>query len=448
MSAEVFPELVTGRDDAFEQGAWRVVAGTSRRGGASCNMTERVLEVPLSSDATARVVRAHELMHIRISPHLPTVGLLDGVSARALECAEELRVNTLLSSLGFSTQLLRDGTEKLGARQTAQNRDWREAVRFLLAVIGTGGEREFLAGVKSEQPTWIAGLRAVKKRALKINADLGLEVLASTRVGVEGIGMGYRQSTVAIAKLVDLAGDSMAPVGTEALRQFRRALEPGGRRAPSGRFADLVFDDSIVRSPRVRRTSTRSISPSTSGTVLRYPGRLLTDPQGRAFGAKSRARGGVVVIDQSGSMDVGVEELQDLLNFAPDAVIVGYSHRPGDNGLTPNAWVLANNTGVVETAPVGNVGNGVDAPVLAWAARQARRKGPIVWVTDGQVTDSNDHPNDALSNECAILVRTNRIRLVRNLGEAGRALRCHTPLVPSNFGRVGRKLAENKGKIP
>ena len=65
----VFPELVTGREDGFASRPWTVKAGSTQRGEASCNLTERILEVPLGRDATSRVIRAHELMHARVSPH-------------------------------------------------------------------------------------------------------------------------------------------------------------------------------------------------------------------------------------------------------------------------------------------------------------------------------------------------------------------------------------------
>jgi hypothetical protein len=432
--------------DGFEQGPWTLRPGTTSRGGASCNLTERILEVPLGADATSRVVRAHELMHIRVSPHQGARSThCDEVSARALECAEEFRVNTLLADLGFATTLLRDGTEKSGARRLAEEGDWREAVCFLLAVVTTGAERDYLAGIRSAQPTWVAGLRAVKKRAVKIMVEIGVDVVASTELDADGVPLGYLRGTVAVAKMIDLASRAMAPVGPEALRQFRRSLEPGGRRAPSGHFASLVFDESLAGAHRPRSASLRRPAASVSGTVLRYPGRLLTDHQFRAFGAKKWSHGGIVVIDQSGSMDIGLDDVAKLLRCAPDADIVGYSHRPGDLGSTPNAWMLASRGTVVRGAPVGNVGNGVDGPVLRWAVARSSARGPIVWVTDGQVTDSNDHPNEFLSEECAILVRKYRIRMVRDLGDAGRALRCHRPLVPLNFGRVGRKLLEIRG---
>lgn len=443
MSAQVFPELVTGRRDGFVQGPWEIRHGTSSRGGASCNLSERVLEVPLGDDPASRVVRAHELMHVRVSPFAGPWSLaLRDVTPRALECAEELRVNTLLERAGFATALLRDGTEKAAGKRVAAAGDWHEALRFMLAVIGTGGERDYMAGVRTSQPTWMAGLRAVRKRVLQILSEMTTEGLSDTTVNAEGLSVGYVNATVSVARIVELATHAKAPVGADELRRFRRSLEPGGRRAASGRFAVLRFDDSIEREHRSRSQTVRRLRPAVSGTVMRYPGRLLTDDLQRAFASKTSAHGGVVVIDQSGSMDISSTELERLLLRAPNAVVVGYSHRPGDSGETANAWVLAELGGVSTSAPAGNVGNGVDGPILRWAVHRGRGAGPIVWVTDGQVTDSNDHPSDELTEECALLVRKHRISMVRELRDAGRALACYRPFVPSEFGRVGRKLLE------
>ena len=57
-------------------------------------------------------------------------------------------------------------------------------------------------------------------------------------------------------------------------------------------------------------------------------------------------------------------------------------------------------------------------------------------------------PDEALTAYCAQLVRSHRIRLVRELDDAGRALtstRSTAPSAWSHFGRLGRKLLENKG---
>jgi hypothetical protein len=68
-----------------------------------------------------------------------------------------------------------------------------------------------------------------------------------------------------------------------------------------------------------------------------------------------------------------------------------------------------------------------------------------VWVTDGQVTDSHDHPDAELTRECALLVRTHRMRLARDLSEATGLLRMSRENAASRlraFGRVGQQLLE------
>jgi hypothetical protein len=57
-----------------------------------------------------------------------------GVTTRALECAEEARVNELLRRSGFDVSLLRDGSEASSAARLGANDAWSEAVYFTLAV--------------------------------------------------------------------------------------------------------------------------------------------------------------------------------------------------------------------------------------------------------------------------------------------------------------------------
>jgi hypothetical protein len=444
----VFPELVTGRDDGFVNASWTVRSGSTRRGEASCNLTDRILEVPLGGDATSRVVRAHELMHARVSPHRIEHGdVLDEVAPRALECAEELRINTLIARLHFDVSLLRDGSEKEGARRIAERGDWSEAVCFLMAVLGTGGEKEYLAGIRKIEPTWMAGLRALRKRALGLMDTFTSSALGSTRLNEELLPSGYVDATVVLARILSQSMAARPPTSPEELRAFRRSLEPGGRRPPTGRFASLTFDDSVQMVARPRGSGVRHARPSTTGPTMRYPSRLLTDERKRAFAGRSTSHGGVIVIDQSGSMDIDDESWSRLLRRAPDALVVGYSHRPGDNGVTPNAWILANRGAVASTIRSGNIGNGVDGAVLAWAVRQRHGSEPIVWVTDGQITDSHDHPDEHLTLQCAEMVRRHRIRLARELDDTARALSKGRVTARSQwprFGRLGRKLLESQ----
>jgi hypothetical protein len=440
VNGSAFPELVHGRRDGFEQGPWVIERGSALRGGASCNLTERILRVPDGVDGASRVVRAHELMHIRVSPHSSDHSPDDAeITSRALECAEEYRVNLLLSRLGFDVSQLCDGTERHGGQRLAESGQWGETLCFYFAVLGTGAESHFLRGVRSKEPSWPAALRALKKRVQTMVSSMDATQLGETELNDEGIPRGFAEVTVPIARMLSRSMGAAIPESPEALRVFRRSLEPGSRRAPSAVFAPLVFDETMNYLTRERRSIHRRPRPSVTGTVMRFPGRLLTDPLQRAFARKATSVGGVIVIDQSGSMDVTTAELEVMLSGAPDALIVGYSHRPGDAGHTPNAWVLANEGRVARVPRTGNIGNGVDGPVLRWALHQARCGEPVVWVTDGQVTDSHDHPCHSLSLECASLVQRYRIRLASNLGEVESILR-GLRVSQDSFGRVGREL--------
>jgi hypothetical protein len=441
----IYPELVTGRHDD-ESRAWTIQEGSTMRGEASCNLQERILEVPLAASEQARVVRAHELMHARVSPRADyLVRCLDEVSPRALECAEELRVNTLIGRLGFDLTTLSDGTEKLGARRLAESGQWGEALCFLMAVLGTGAERDFFNGVRHGASPWLPALRNLRKRALEI-FSLDTRVLGATHLDDAGLPSGYACSTLVLARLLTQSAAARVPTSAEELRAFRRSLEVGGRRPATGVFATLVVDETIFPEHSSRGQRDRTWRVSTTGTALRYPGRLLTDDQRRAFAHQVPRHGGVVVVDQSGSMDIEADALRALVRQAPHALVIGYSHRPGDRGHTPNAWMLCERGRLASRSPSGNVGNGVDGPVLRWAASLRRAGEPFVWVTDGQVTDSHDYPDATLTRHCAELVQRHRIRLVRDLGDAVSVLRTNRPNTPaqwSSFGRVGQSLRES-----
>lgn len=440
----IYPELVSGRDDD-EARAWTVRRGSTMRGEASCNLKDRILEVPLETSEQARVVRAHELMHARVSPRVDyLLQALDEVSPRSLECAEELRVNTLIGRLGFDVATLCDGTEKLGARRLAESGQWDEALCFLMAVLGTGAERDFFNGIRQGAPSWLPALRNLRKRALEIFSQETAQ-LGATHLDDAGLPSGYARSTLVLARLLTQSGAARVPTNAEELRSFRRSLEVGGRRPPTGTFAPLVLDETLFPSRAGSGRRDRAWRPSTSGTVLRYPGRLLTDDQRRAFAHQVPRHGGVLVIDQSGSMDVSLDALRAVMADIPHALVIGYSHRPGDRGTTANAWVLAERGQLATRNPTGNVGNGVDLPVLTWAGTKRRAGEAFVWVTDGQVTDSHDYPDASLTHQCAQFVVRHRIRLVRNLSDAASVLRTDRPTPVSawgSFGRVGRALEE------
>lgn len=447
MVGHVYPELLGG-SDGEEPVAWHVRPGTCKRGGASCDVERRILEVPLEDTPQARVVRAHELIHARVSPRVEyMVGALEEVTVRALECAEEYRVNTLLARSDFDVSLLCDGSEGEGAKRAAENGQWSEVLCFLAAVLDTGGERTFFSGVRRARPEWMSGLRAVAKQLRLVTSLVPTTQMTSVALK-EGVPEGYSVCTIALARILTRAIIAAPPTDPEALRLFRRSLVIGGRRAPSGKFAKLVVADGDLTHATSRGSRSRRI-PSQVGRDLRFPNRWIEDPHRRVFSRRAPGNGGVVVVDQSGSMDLSSDEISELLRASPAALVIGYSHRPGDVAGLANAWFLARDGRIERNPPSSNVGNGVDGPVLEWAISLRRLGDPLVWVTDGQVTDANDHPSEHLTRECARLVLRHRIRLARDLHEARLLLRSGNITVPTrwkHFGRLGRTILNNSPK--
>jgi hypothetical protein len=455
---------VLSRADA-DNGAWSIEGGTCNRGDAWTNHSTKEMRVPLANTPEARVVRAHEMAHARVSPtrRADTINQLsDQYGERVLACVEELRVNTLISRVGFDLNLLHDGSEKPGGTRiaaTGGREMWNEAVSFTTACVGSPTAlREFLSGVRKGSPDWAKALGKMARQLQKVTDGITTAEMASTTPTEDGTPAGYVTVAEAIGRVVkpyleSAIGDG-AKYTAELARQINRATEPGGQRAPTGRWAEMVLLELAlaekVDSPRLGRRR----RPAASGTRVAFPGNAVRDPGRRVFGGPASAPGGVVVIDQSGSMDLSSEQLDGLLSLSPSLTVIGYSHRPGDSATTPNAWVLARSGRrvVSDDLPSGNVGNGVDLPVLEFANGLHRSGEPLIWVCDGQTTDSNDHAYGA--EEVALFIRHNRVHCVRSVDallselKAGRQVLSQMRMAEGRVGRAAVDVASAYGLLP
>jgi hypothetical protein len=455
---------VLSRSDA-DNGAWTVEGGTCSRGDAWTNHATKEMRVPLADTPEARVVRAHEMAHARVSPTWRT-DTITGFSAqygeRVLACVEELRVNTLISRVGFDLNLLHDGSEKPGGARiatTGGREMWNEAVSFTTACVGSPTAlREFISGVRKGSPDWARALSKMARQLQKVTDGITTTEMASTTPIEDGTPAGYVTVTQAMGCIVkpyleSAIGDG-AQYTTELARQINRATEPGGRRAPTGRWADMVLLDLALTQKVDSPLLGRRRRPAQSGTRVAFPSNAVRDPARRVFGGPASAPGGVVVIDQSGSMDLSSEQLDALLSLSPSLTVIGYSHRPGDAGTTPNAWVLARGGHRVasDDLPSGNVGNGVDLPVLEFANGLRRSGEPLIWVCDGQTTDGNDHPHGA--SDVALFIRRNRVHCVRSVDallpelRAGRQVLSRMRMAEGRVGRAAAEVASTYGLLP
>jgi hypothetical protein len=427
------------RDDIAAR-PWVVEEGAPRRGDAFTNLVTHRMRVPLGSDETSRCIRAHELMHAKVSP--VTIVIPDSYSYLAHDTvvvAEEFRVNMLTGVAGFPVmKFLSDGSERRTGERLAECLEWNELVHMVAATAGTKSHNELLAGVRKVRPQWVHPLRKVTaaiRRHCKGATDneTNLDFVSST-TSVDGIPEGW-YFTLEVARILHRALRSSDEIEDADAPDLTNLDDHDAD--PEGRWGRLI-ELSVDRTRRVDGRIGRRKRASVVGRNPRHIERLLTDPQRRIFERRDRGNGGVVLIDQSGSMRLTQDDLWNIIEAAPGCVVIGYSHAPGTDA-TPNIWVIAERGHVTEQVPSGNLGNGIDGPALHFALRKRRNGEPFIWVCDGWVTDELDQFNDRLTDECATIVATNGIHQVPDVAHAiaalGRAGRGET-LRPTAIGPV------------
>ena len=436
------PEWLARRDTP--NGAWEVQRGEAKRGEAWTNQRDRVMRVPFGGDETNRVIRAHEMTHARVSPMNAILGTEKGYSEGSIRAAEEFRVNSLVRVAGFDIDFLVDGSENIAGQRLAQMNDIEGMVTSIAAMANTKGAAAFLRGVKTVDEDLAKALREVEKAVIKTWAKPARRTsdssvakkFGSTRPcqseGWEGYNAGFRDFTIPLAKMLDSIIDALTPdpedEGDEDEgngdsadgKNEAEAKKPKDRVGDAiagrhGRWGNLIFDREVRLTKTMRGSLGRKRVATNVGRNPRRMNRMLTDPQRRIFDKTIRGTGGVVLIDQSGSMALSVEQIEKMMEASPGCTIIGYSHRAGSTDR-PNIWTLAQNGRRVAEVRKGSGGNGVDGPALRYAIAQARRGEPIVWVCDGCVTSGDDDMvYENLDIECAKLVVRNRIHMAKDV---------------------------------
>ena len=98
---------------------------------------------------------------------------------------------------------------------------------------------------------------------------------------------------------------------------------------PKPRDLQGEWEPLVVAKPELSVNHTgklwRRVIAADSGREPRYINRIVTDPERRIFSRKTRALGGVVVIDCSGSMRLSEDDLDRLLKASSGATVLCYS---------------------------------------------------------------------------------------------------------------------------
>jgi hypothetical protein len=435
---KAYPEWLQRNDVPLSDEKWEVTSGPAARGEAWTDIKNRRMRIPTIDDDVARVIRAHEMIHAKVSPangvvvptslgHVPEIG-------RLITSCEEARVNYLAHASGYDMGHLKDGGEKSSGERAARHGDLNHITLDVVASIGTGGLNPYISGVRKAvreghaEPAMLEHAMQVKKIASRtirrwtdthgVASTYNTQIVAENKDGENGlvdIPQGYRRTLYLAEQLADLMirepGKSVGDVPR------RPDMPDGGTR---GQFAVPVLEK-LPLTERVAGRLGRKRIATNIGRDPRRINRMLTDPDRRIFDRRARNIGGVIVIDQSGSMHLEDDDLWQIIKASPGCVVIGYSHEPRSTGV-PNIWLIADRGRVANHVPSGRGGNGVDGPALLYGLSKRKGREPFIWVCDGYVTDYSDSHSSSLDSVCVDLVKRNDIHMVPDVAGAIDAL--------------------------
>lgn len=412
----------TRRGDAYPEiirpGAWNV--HHQNRGGHTI-LTKRELAAPMDDTPFARGIRAHELAHVRFSPARPRPKSWQADHWTVL-AVEDARVNELLARRGLGS-LLAPLDDPANGHLDPRD-DLRGATLLLVAAHGTGAFSRLAAIYADSGAAGTTALRLTERALAMLHAP----------------GRSRFRDTLTVARFLDRM------LGTAPCTDRAFLCHTLGTPADDADGAEEPLDlDDVLRA---RRRSERTESASTSwgrlraveepalpvrasiaapwrhraaseGTLLRSVFRLHLD--GRVFARRVRRQGGTVLIDGSGSMSLGCDDVMAILAAAPAALVARYDGDPSAGvGVIR---VLARSGRRVNDALIGahccGIGNVIDGPALRWLAAQPA---PRIWVSDGRVTGVRDRGSSQLMAEARAICDTHGIVRVTDAAGARAAV--------------------------
>ncbi len=428
MQTAILPEFI--RQAGNRRGvneAWDIIRSSMDRGSPKTCIEARRLMVPFNEEARAEVIRAHEMMHIRLSPPSLEPWLKRGVATeQALMLAEECRINRVLQNEGFNpSEHLYDETDEINAYRYAKAKDLAGVIRVVAATHGTKTQEAVLkqiekAGLENGELETIQGATDLSNTIAELLDNYKYNLTSDKPIGrktkvplTRGFLVTEKIATV-LDKYMEIAEM------TKRIPQLRPSRKVQDSAAEcTAKFGDLV--DGKASLNRMHNGNLGKVRiASDVGRAPRRIGRLLTDPYRRVFDRVKRKSGGVVLIDWSGSMSLEPKDILTILQHAPGATIAAYAHKDGSKGV-PNFWVLAKDGKMVSKLPTKHgCGNGVDGPALRWALKARRFQNEMVlWVCDGAVTDgADDCFYTHLAAEAKALVTTGRVVMQKCMEDA------------------------------
>lgn len=155
------------------------------------------------------------------------------------------------------------------------------------------------------------------------------------------------------------------------------------------------------------------------GTIPRYMHRWPTDK--RVFHRTKRLPGGTLLIDDSSSMGLSAEQLNEIIEAAPVATVAIYAGNDGYDGGEIRVVAKDGKRAKAEDLSITrHGGNGIDGPALEWLGSQEY---PRIWVTDGGVTAVNYSYEKATIDAAKKLCLKHKVTVVETAEDAAAVLK-------------------------
>lgn len=431
------PEAIDGR-------AWRVIIRPPANHGSGIlygvtDLSGASMQLPPENHPSARFVRLHELAHARWTPRdKPPHAVAKKAKATVtdVQACEDLRVQSLLHAHRLLPRDLSHRTaEERAACASALAAhvlhgdpfDALEVIAWMRLSAGVAVHKvttprsrhvlshlaefsdeldnitdEAAALIGAESPEALGRFDALAKLARSIAGQTVRESYPSRKTKA----FPFRLTVAAAGRLRELLEQARPSLQVE-----NPILPPPEQRGTSSEWGTLeklpALPLSTAHRPKNERQKRRSAVAQ--GARLGSIRRLLTD--GRAFRRdhKTPQKGGTVLIDASGSMDLSAAQIRSVLDHAPAATIAMYSGA----GISGAVSIIAKGGRMADDATIDRrrhqvgLGNIVDGPALEWLGKQAE---PRTWICDGAVTGVNESRTTAHTMAANRLMLAGKIR--------------------------------------
>lgn len=362
--------------EAIDGERWNVFESPSKR-LAGVTSQGRQMMVPMGVSTVERLMRMHEMTHVKITPRAEMGEAMNHLPESLLNYCEDARVHGHMMRLDFDVsgmvgvmsdfeldQLLKDHPSHLAAVSAG--------------MYGTGEAARLSDKIEETEDTFLRGV-------FNYGATLALN---RTWSGTETPG--FETTLQMVRDIIDTFGDprdpdespeqqvpdAMLPLLAEETPEY----QPGNIAPGDGPWKHMTIEEPPLTEKLPAEMKGRPKKKiDLRGRKLYRVGRLYQD--GRVFSRKEKQRGGgAVLIDTSGSMSLTAPQVLRLMETFPAGIIASYSSS-GDDGYLR---VIARKGKRVPTDQLSTPGsgNGVDGPALDWIAKWP---GPRYWISDAGV---------------------------------------------------------------